>query len=131
MNNNGYFVGPTIFDNVTTEMKIWQDELFAPVLSIIRVNTLDEAIAITNKSDFANGACLYTDSAKAIRKFREEIDSGMLGINLGVPAPMAFFPFSGYKNHFMVIYMQMGKMVLILHKKENDNGSLLVNSKGS
>lgn len=100
VNNNGYFVGPTIFDNVTTEMKIWQDELFAPVLSIIRVNTLDEAIAITNKSDFANGACLYTDSAKAIRKFREEIDSGMLGINLGVPAPMAFFPFSGYKKSF-------------------------------
>lgn len=96
----GYFVGPTIFDNVTTEMKIWQDEIFAPVLSVVRVDTLDEAIALTNESEFANGACLFTDSAKAIRKFREEIDAGMLGINLGVPAPMAFFPFSGYKNSF-------------------------------
>ncbi|MCQ6279978.1 CoA-acylating methylmalonate-semialdehyde dehydrogenase [Bacillus sp. EB600] len=96
----GYFVGPTIFDHVNTEMKIWKDEIFAPVLSIVRVETLEEAIEITNQSEFANGACLYTDSAKAIRTFREEIDAGMLGVNLGVPAPMAFFPFSGYKKSF-------------------------------
>ncbi|MFK2826419.1 CoA-acylating methylmalonate-semialdehyde dehydrogenase [Bacillus sp. B190/17] len=96
----GYFIGPTIFDHVKTNMKIWQDEIFAPVLSIVRAESLQEAIEITNKSEFANGACLYTDSAKAIREFREEIDAGMLGINLGVPAPMAFFPFSGYKNSF-------------------------------
>lgn len=99
-NEQGYFVGPTIFDNVQTEMKIWQDEIFAPVLSIVRVDTLEEAIELTNKSEFANGACLYSDSAKAIREFREEIDAGMLGVNLGVPAPMAFFPFSGYKKSF-------------------------------
>ncbi|MEK5442983.1 CoA-acylating methylmalonate-semialdehyde dehydrogenase [Fredinandcohnia sp. FSL W7-1320] len=97
---NGYFVGPTIFDNVQPEMKIWQDEIFAPVLSIVRVDTLDEAIELANQSEFANGACLYTDSAKSVRKFRDEIDSGMLGVNLGVPAPMAFFPFSGYKDSF-------------------------------
>ncbi|WHY95240.1 CoA-acylating methylmalonate-semialdehyde dehydrogenase [Peribacillus simplex] len=97
---NGYFVGPTLFDHVKTNMKIWKDEIFAPVLSIVRVNTLEEAIELTNQSEFANGACLYTDSAKAIREFREEIDAGMLGINLGVPAPMAFFPFSGYKSSF-------------------------------
>ncbi|MFC4409067.1 CoA-acylating methylmalonate-semialdehyde dehydrogenase [Chungangia koreensis] len=96
----GYFVGPTIFDHVTQEMKIWKEEIFAPVLSIVRVNTLDEAIQYANKSEFANGACLFTDSAKAIRHFREEIDAGMLGVNLGVPAPMAFFPFSGYKKSF-------------------------------
>ncbi|SHE33489.1 methylmalonate-semialdehyde dehydrogenase [acylating] [Seinonella peptonophila] len=96
----GYFIGPTIFDYVTPKMKIWKDEIFAPVLSIVRVETLDEAIAIANQSEFANGACLYTDSARAIRQFREEIDAGMLGINLGVPAPMAFFPFSGYKKSF-------------------------------
>jgi malonate-semialdehyde dehydrogenase (acetylating)/methylmalonate-semialdehyde dehydrogenase len=99
-NEKGYFVGPTIFDNVQTDMKIWQDEIFAPVLSIVRVKSLEEAIDLTNKSEFANGACLYTDSAKAIREFREEIDAGMLGVNLGVPAPMAFFPFSGYKKSF-------------------------------
>lgn len=96
----GYYVGPTIFEDVTTDMKIWKEEIFAPVLSVIRVKDLEEGIQLTNKSDFANGACLFTDSAKAIRKFREEIDAGMLGINLGVPAPMAFFPFSGYKKSF-------------------------------
>lgn len=96
----GYFIGPSIFDNVKTGMKIWTDEIFAPVLSIIRVKDLAEAIEITNMSEFANGACLFTNSAKAIRQFREKIDAGMLGINLGVPAPMAFFPFSGYKKSF-------------------------------
>ncbi|OIK14851.1 CoA-acylating methylmalonate-semialdehyde dehydrogenase [Bacillus sp. MUM 13] len=96
----GYFIGPTIFDEVNTDMKIWKDEIFAPVLSVVRVNTLDEAIELTNKSEFANGACIYTDSAKAVRLFRDEIDAGMLGVNLGVPAPMAFFPFSGYKKSF-------------------------------
>lgn len=96
----GYFIGPTIFDYVTPDMKIWQEEIFAPVLSVVRVNTLEEAIALANRSEFANGACLYTDSASAIRQFRDEIDAGMLGINLGVPAPMAFFPFSGYKQSF-------------------------------
>jgi malonate-semialdehyde dehydrogenase (acetylating)/methylmalonate-semialdehyde dehydrogenase len=96
----GYFIGPTLFDEVTPEMAIWREEIFAPVLSIMRADNLDEAIAIANRSEFANGACLFTDSAAAIRRFREEIDSGMLGINLGVPAPMAFFPFSGYKHSF-------------------------------
>ncbi len=97
---SGYFVGPTIFDHVNSDMKIWKEEIFAPVLSIVRVSSLDEAIALSNESDFANGACLYTDSAKAVRQFREEMDAGMLGVNLGVPAPMAFFPFSGHKNSF-------------------------------
>jgi malonate-semialdehyde dehydrogenase (acetylating) / methylmalonate-semialdehyde dehydrogenase len=100
VNGEGYFVGPTIFDHVTQEMKIWQDEIFAPVLSIVRVKDLSEAIELANASAFANGACLYTDSASAIRQFRETIDAGMLGVNIGVPAPMAFFPFSGYKDSF-------------------------------
>jgi malonate-semialdehyde dehydrogenase (acetylating) / methylmalonate-semialdehyde dehydrogenase len=97
---NGYFVGPTIFDHVKTEMTIWKEEIFAPVLSVVRVNSLDEAIALTNESDFANGACIYTASGSNVRKFREDIDAGMLGVNLGVPAPMAFFPFSGWKKSF-------------------------------
>jgi malonate-semialdehyde dehydrogenase (acetylating) / methylmalonate-semialdehyde dehydrogenase len=97
---DGYYVGPTIFDNVTQEMKIWQDEIFAPVLSIVRVKDLTEGIELANASSFANGACLFTDSASAVRQFRETIDAGMLGVNIGVPAPMAFFPFSGYKDSF-------------------------------
>jgi malonate-semialdehyde dehydrogenase (acetylating) / methylmalonate-semialdehyde dehydrogenase len=97
---DGYFIGPTIFENVTTDMTIWKDEIFAPVLSIIRVKNLDEGIQIANRSEFANGACLFTTNAAAVRYFRENIDAGMLGINLGVPAPMAFFPFSGWKSSF-------------------------------
>lgn len=100
VNQEGYFVGPSIFDKVKPGMKIWQDEIFAPVLSVVRVKDLTEAIELANRSDFANGACLFTDSAHAIRQFREQIDAGMLGVNIGVPAPMAFFPFSGWKNSF-------------------------------
>nr|WP_281269146.1 aldehyde dehydrogenase family protein [Bacillus taeanensis] len=99
-NEKRYFVGPAIFDNVTTEMKIWKEEIFAPVLSIVRLNTLEEAIELTNKSDFANGACIYTKDGRNVRQFRDYIDAGMLGVNLGVPAPMAFFPFSGWKKSF-------------------------------
>lgn len=100
VSNDGYFVGPTIFDHVSTDMTIWKDEIFAPVLSIMRVKNLKEAIEIANQSEFANGACLFSNNASAIRYFRENIDAGMLGINLGVPAPMAFFPFSGWKSSF-------------------------------
>ncbi|WP_167629947.1 methylmalonate-semialdehyde dehydrogenase [Listeria valentina] len=98
--NDGYFVGPTIFEEVTTDMTIWKDEIFAPVLSVMRAKNLQEAVETANQSEFANGACLFTNSADAIRYFRENIDAGMLGINLGVPAPMAFFPFSGWKSSF-------------------------------
>lgn len=96
----GYFVGPTIFDHVTSEMKIWQEEIFAPVLSISRVKNLEEAIDLSNQSRFANGACIFTNNGGSVRKFRETIDAGMLGVNIGVPAPMAFFPFSGWKDSF-------------------------------
>jgi malonate-semialdehyde dehydrogenase (acetylating)/methylmalonate-semialdehyde dehydrogenase len=99
-NEKGYFVGPTIFDGVNSGMKIWEDEIFAPVLSIVRADTLEEAIELANRSEFANGACLFTRDGGNVRQFRESIDAGMLGINIGVPAPMAFFPFSGWKNSF-------------------------------
>lgn len=100
MKEGGYFIGPTIFDHVSTNMRIWKEEIFAPVLSIVRVTSLEEAIELTNQSDFGNGACLFTESGRNVRYFRENIEVGMLGINLGVPAPMAFFPFSGWKNSF-------------------------------
>lgn len=98
--DKGYFVAPTIFENVTPEMTIWQEEIFAPVLSVIRVKDLKEGISIANSHTLANGACLFTNNASAIRYFRENIDGGMIGINLGVPAPVAFFAFSGWKDSF-------------------------------
>lgn len=96
----GNFIGPTIFDHVTPEMTIAKEELFAPVLSLLRAKDLDEGLEFIRKSRFGNGATIYTKDAKAIRHFREEADAGMLGVNVGVPATMAFFPFSGWKDSF-------------------------------
>ncbi|XOQ15942.1 MAG: Malonate-semialdehyde dehydrogenase 2 [Shouchella clausii] len=96
----GYYLGATLFDHVTPDMTIWQEELFAPVLSIVRVRDLEEAIALTNRSRFANGAVIYTSSGKAAQHFRNAIDAGMVGINVNVPAPMAFFSFAGNKASF-------------------------------
>jgi malonate-semialdehyde dehydrogenase (acetylating) / methylmalonate-semialdehyde dehydrogenase len=96
----GNFLGPTIFDHVTPEMTIAKDEIFAPVLSLLRAGDLDEGLEYIRKSRYGNGATIYTNNAKAIRQFREEADAGMLGINVGVPATMAFFPFSGWKDSF-------------------------------
>ncbi|MDQ0244342.1 malonate-semialdehyde dehydrogenase (acetylating)/methylmalonate-semialdehyde dehydrogenase [Bacillus fengqiuensis] len=96
----GNFLGATIFDRVTPGMKIAKEEIFAPVLSLLRAEDIDEALEYIRKSRFGNGATIYTKDAAAIRQFREEADAGMLGINVGVPATMAFFPFSGWKDSF-------------------------------
>ncbi|OIU72112.1 CoA-acylating methylmalonate-semialdehyde dehydrogenase [Rossellomorea aquimaris] len=98
--NEGNFLGATIFDHVTPEMTIAREEMFAPVLSLLRAKDIDEGLEYIRKSRFGNGATLYTKDAKAVRQFREEADAGMLGINVGVPATMAFFPFSGWKDSF-------------------------------
>lgn len=98
--DNGYYVGATIFDHVKPEMTIWQDEIFAPVLSVVRVKNLQEGIELTNQSKFANGAVIYTASGKSAQQFREKIDAGMIGVNVNVPAPMAFFAFAGNKASF-------------------------------
>ena len=96
----GYFLGATIFDNVKPDMAIGKDEIFGPVLSLYRTSSLDEALEIVNHSRFGNSAVLYSNNAKDVRQFREEAEPGMLGVNVGVPAPMAFFPFSGTKDSF-------------------------------
>ncbi|WZY01247.1 CoA-acylating methylmalonate-semialdehyde dehydrogenase [Bacillus sp. FSL W7-1360] len=97
---DGYYLGATVFDNVTPDMTIWQEELFAPVLSIVRVKDLDEGITLTNRSRFANGAVIYTSSGQSVQYFRNNIDAGMIGVNVNVPAPMAFFSFAGNKASF-------------------------------
>ncbi|RFB18069.1 methylmalonate-semialdehyde dehydrogenase (CoA acylating) [Bacillus sp. HNG] len=96
----GNFFGPTIFDHVTPDMTIAKEEIFAPVLSLLRAKDLDEGLDYIRKSRFGNGATIYTKDARAVRQFREEAEAGMLGINVGVPATMAFFPFSGWKDSF-------------------------------
>jgi len=96
----GYFVGPTILGNVSPESKVYKTEIFGPVLSIINVNTLDEAIDLINKNRYGNSACIFTRSGAAARKFRHDTLAGNIGVNIGVAAPMAFFPFSGWKESF-------------------------------
>ena len=96
----GFFLGPTIFDKVTPNMKIWKDELFGPVLSVVRANDIDEALNVLNASTYGNMASIFTNSGKYAREFKRRAQAGMLGVNIGVAAPMAFLPFTGWKNSF-------------------------------
>ena len=96
----GFFLGPTLLDNVTGDMRVGREEIFGPVLSVVRVENLDEAIEFTNGSSFGNACSIFTESGPAVRKFRENTEAGMLGVNVGVAAPMAFFPFNGIKDSF-------------------------------
>ena len=97
---NGFYIGPTIFDHVEPGMHVAKNELFGPVLSVARVNDLDEAIEMTHASEFGNGAVIYTRDGHAAREFKHRAGAGMIGINVGVPAPMAMFPFTGAKGSF-------------------------------
>ncbi|KAF3885255.1 MULTISPECIES: CoA-acylating methylmalonate-semialdehyde dehydrogenase [Nostocales] len=96
----GYFVRPTILQNVDPSGDIARTEIFGPVLSLIHVETIEQAIALVNGGQYGNMACLFTSSGAAARKFRYEAEAGNIGINIGVAAPMAFFPFSGWKESF-------------------------------
>jgi len=98
--SGGAFVGPTILDGVTPDMDIAQEEVFGPVLSVIHAGSLDEAIEIVNGSRYGNGTSLFTESGAAARRYRHDVQVGMVGINIGVAAPVAFFPFSGWKGSF-------------------------------
>jgi malonate-semialdehyde dehydrogenase (acetylating)/methylmalonate-semialdehyde dehydrogenase len=97
---NGSFVRPTVLANVQPDSEIWKTEVFGPVLSMMHVNTIEDAIKLTNSHVYGNQASLFTASGAAARKFRYEVDAGNVGINIGVAAPMAFFPFSGWKDSF-------------------------------
>src|SRR5919201_204181 len=100
-NTEGAFVGPTIMDGVTPDMEVAQEEIFGPVLSVVHAGSLDEAIEIVNGSRYGNGTSLFTESGAAVRKYRHDVQVGMVGINIGVAAPVAFFPFSGWKDSFL------------------------------
>jgi malonate-semialdehyde dehydrogenase (acetylating)/methylmalonate-semialdehyde dehydrogenase len=97
---DGFFVGPTILDGVRPEMAVARDEIFGPVLSVIRVGTVEEAVALVNRSRFGNAASIFTRSGRAAWYFRTHVEAGMVGVNVGVAAPMAFFPFAGWKHSF-------------------------------
>jgi malonate-semialdehyde dehydrogenase (acetylating) / methylmalonate-semialdehyde dehydrogenase len=95
---DGFWVGPTLFDRVTPKMSIYRDEIFGPVLSVVRVDTLADAIALINANPYANGTAIFTSSGQAARIFQREVNVGMIGINVPIPVPMAFYSFGGWKD---------------------------------
>ncbi|MFF4685245.1 CoA-acylating methylmalonate-semialdehyde dehydrogenase [Streptomyces sp. NPDC001307] len=95
---NGFFTGPSLLDHVTTEMDAYKDELFGPVLAIVRVDTLDEAIDVVNANPYGNGTALFTASGEAARRFQRNVKVGMIGINVPVPVPMSYYSFGGWKD---------------------------------
>ena len=95
---NGYYIGPTLFDHITTEMDFYKQEVFGPARGIIRVNSLDEAIDVTNRHDFGNGSVIFTRDGKSANRFFMEVESGMIGVNVPVPLPVSYFNFGGLRR---------------------------------
>ena len=116
--SGGFFLGPTIFDRVTPEMTIAREEIFGPVLSVIRVKTLDEAIQLVNRSPFGNATSIFTGDGKSAREYSSRIEVGMVGINVGVAAPMAFFPFAGWKSSFFGDLHAHGKDAIAFYTEQ-------------
>ncbi len=106
---NGYYVGPTIFDNVTEEMTIGRDEVFGPVLSIKRCKSFKEGLEIMNNNPYANGSVIFTQNGYFAREFVRNTHGGMVGVNVGIPVPIGFFPFSGHKDSFFGDLHCLGK----------------------
>jgi malonate-semialdehyde dehydrogenase (acetylating) / methylmalonate-semialdehyde dehydrogenase len=96
--SDGAYVGPTILTDVTAEMPVVGEEVFGPVLAVIHVDTLEEAIDVVNRSRYGNGTSIFTESGAAVRRYRHDVQAGMIGVNVGVAAPVAWFPFSGWKD---------------------------------
>jgi len=98
MAGEGFWLGPTLFDHVKPEMSIYLEEIFGPVLSVIRVKTYDEALKLVNNHQYGNGTAIFTNDGGAARRFQNEVEVGMVGINVPIPVPMAYFSFGGWKN---------------------------------
>ncbi|ROS32254.1 CoA-acylating methylmalonate-semialdehyde dehydrogenase [Amycolatopsis thermoflava] len=94
----GFFVGPSLLDHVTTDMDAYREEIFGPVLAIVRVDTVDEAIALINANPYGNGTAIFTGSGEAARRFQREVKVGMIGINVPIPVPMSYYSFGGWKD---------------------------------
>jgi malonate-semialdehyde dehydrogenase (acetylating)/methylmalonate-semialdehyde dehydrogenase len=91
-------LGPTLFDHVSPAMQLYTDEIFGPVLSVLRVETYDEAMALVNANPYGNGAAIFTNDGGAARRFQNEVEVGMVGINVPIPVPVAYYSFGGWKN---------------------------------
>jgi malonate-semialdehyde dehydrogenase (acetylating)/methylmalonate-semialdehyde dehydrogenase len=94
----GFWLGPTLFDNVTPSMSIYTDEIFGPVLSVVRVDTYDEGLELVNKNPWGNGTAIFTNDGRAARRFQNEVEVGMVGVNVPIPVPVAYYSFGGWKD---------------------------------
>jgi malonate-semialdehyde dehydrogenase (acetylating)/methylmalonate-semialdehyde dehydrogenase len=94
----GFWLKPTLFDHVTADMPIYTDEIFGPVLSVLRAPSYDDALALVNANPYGNGTAIFTNDGGAARRFRDEVEVGMVGINVPIPVPMAYYSFGGWKN---------------------------------
>src|SRR5215216_4937387 len=132
----GSFIGATILTDVKPDMELAREEIFGPVLSMIHVDTLDEAIETVNGSRFGNGVSIFTESGAAVRRFKHDVEAGMVGVNIGVAAPVAFFPFSGWKDSFLgdlhahgtdaVDFYTRKKMITVRYFSSGESGSYFV-----
>ena len=95
---NGFWLGPTLIDNVSTDSKVYTEEIFGPVLSVVRVKTYEEGVELINSGAFGNGTAIFTNDGGAARRFQNEIEVGMIGINVPIPVPVAYYSFGGWKN---------------------------------
>jgi malonate-semialdehyde dehydrogenase (acetylating)/methylmalonate-semialdehyde dehydrogenase len=95
---NGFWLGPTLIDQVPTTSKVYTEEIFGPVLSIVRVKTYEEGVHLINNGAFGNGTAIFTNDGGAARRFQNEIEVGMIGINVPIPVPVAYYSFGGWKN---------------------------------
>ncbi|MGO1402965.1 MAG: CoA-acylating methylmalonate-semialdehyde dehydrogenase [Flaviflexus sp.] len=100
-NENGHFIGPTIVTNVPTDSDLYKDEVFGPVLTIVEADTYEEAINLVNSSEFGNGAAIFTNDGGMARKFKMEVEAGMVGINVPIPTPVAYYSFGGWKESLL------------------------------
>ncbi|BBX69338.1 hypothetical protein MPSYJ_27990 [Mycolicibacterium psychrotolerans] len=94
---DGFWLGPTLLDNVTPDMSVYTDEIFGPVLSVLRVDTYDQALELINSNPYGNGTAIFTNDGGAARRFQNEVEVGMVGINVPIPVPMAYYSFGGWK----------------------------------
>jgi malonate-semialdehyde dehydrogenase (acetylating)/methylmalonate-semialdehyde dehydrogenase len=94
----GFWVGPTVVDHVTTKMDVYREEIFGPVLSVLRASTINDAIELINANPYGNGTALFTSSGEAARLFQRGVKVGMIGINVPIPVPMAYYSFGGWKD---------------------------------
>ncbi|MDH4144000.1 MAG: aldehyde dehydrogenase family protein, partial [Acidimicrobiia bacterium] len=95
---DGFWLGPTLFDRVGTDMKLYQDEIFGPVLSVVRVDSFDEALSVVNGNPYGNGTAIFTNDGGAARRYQRDVEVGMVGINVPIPVPMAYYSFGGWKQ---------------------------------